>query len=303
MSVSPRLRAILLALLVTFLWSTSWVLIKIALAQIPPLTFAGLRYTLAALLLLPGLWRRRAALGALPGRAWGRLAVLGLVFYTLTQGGQFLTLNHLPAVTFSLLLNFSAVLVALFGIVALGEIPSRLQWGGMALFLGGVAVYFLPLAEGGQPMIGLALAGLTVCANAAAAVLGRGANREATLPPLLVTGVSMSVGAACLLGLGLALEGLPHLSPQSWGIVAWLAVVNTALAFTLWNRSLQTLSAVESSMINNTMLVQIAVLAWLFLGEPLGVRQVAGLALATVGIFLAHVRRSRPKSLPGSPTR
>lgn len=293
MRFSPRLRAILLALLVTFLWSTSWVLIKIALAEIPPLTFAGLRYALAALLLLPGLWRRRAVLISLPARAWGRLALLGLVFYTLTQGGQFLTLNHLQAVTFSLLLNFSSVLVALFGIVALGEVPSRLQWGGITLFLGGVAVYFLPLTGPGEPAVGLALAGLTVCANAAAAVLGRSANRERALPPLVVTGVSMAVGAACLLGLGLAVEGLPHLSPTSWGIVAWLAVVNTALAFTLWNRALQTLSAVESSMINNTMLVQIALLAWLFLGEPLGPGQVTGLALATVGIFLAHVRGSR----------
>jgi drug/metabolite transporter (DMT)-like permease len=302
MLLSPRLRAILLALLVTFLWSTSWVLIKIALVEIPPLTFAGLRYSLAALLLLPGLWRRRALLAALPAREWRRLVLLGLVFYTLTQGGQFLTLNYLQAVTFSLLLNFSAVLVALFGIVALGEVPSRLQWGGIALFLGGVAVYFLPLTGPGEPALGLVLAGLTVCANAAAAVLGRRANRERALPPLLVTGASMGVGAVCLLGPGLAVEGLPRLSLQSWAIVAWLAVVNTALAFTLWNRALQTLSAVESSMINNTMLVQIAVLAWLFLGEPLGPRQVAGLALAAVGIFLAHVRsrRERP-SRPASP--
>ena len=293
MIVSPRIRAILLALLVTFLWSTSWVLIKIALAEIPPLTFAGLRYTLAALLLLPGLWRRRAEMAALTGREWRRLAVLGLVFYTLTQGGQFAALNHLEAVTFSLLLNFSSVLVALFGIVALAEIPSRLQWGGMALFLGGVAAYFYPFSGSGQPALGLALAGLTVCANAAAAVLGRSANREGRLAPLTVTGISMGVGAACLLGLGLALEGLPRLSPASWGIVLWLAVVNTALAFTLWNRALQTLSAVEASMINNTMLVQIAVLAWLFLGEPLGLRQVAGLALAAAGIFLAQVRPPR----------
>jgi len=43
---SPRLRAILQALIVTFLWSTSWVLIKIGLEDIPAVTFAGLRYFL-----------------------------------------------------------------------------------------------------------------------------------------------------------------------------------------------------------------------------------------------------------------
>lgn len=101
----------------------------------------------------------------------------------------------------------------------------------------------------------------------------------------------MSVGGFCLLDLGLAVQGLPPLSRLAWGIVAWLAMVNTALAFTLWNRSLQELSAVESNVLNNTMLVQIAVLAWLSLGEPLSPRQVAGLALAAVGIFPAHLQR------------
>jgi drug/metabolite transporter (DMT)-like permease len=293
MRLAPRLRAILLALFVTFLWSTSWVLIKIALVEIPPLTFAGLRYTLAFLLLLPGLWRYREEVGALSLKDCGQLAVLGLVFYALTQGGQFLTLNHLEAVTFSLLLNVSALLVALFGIVALREVPSRLQWGGMVLFLGGVATYFFPFTDARASAPGLVLAGFTVVANAAAAVLGRSVNRSRSLSPLVVTGISMGVGSFCLLGLGLAVQGLPPLSLLGWGIVVWLAVVNTALAFTLWNRSLQELSAVESSMINNTMLVQISVLAWLFLGESLAVREVAGLALAAAGIFLAHVTPTR----------
>jgi drug/metabolite transporter (DMT)-like permease len=132
-------------------------------------------------------------------------------------------------------------------------------------------------------------------------VLGRSVNREKAIPPLVVTAVSMGTGAIPLLGVGLAVEGLPSLSPAGWGIIAWLAVVNTALAFTLWNRSLQRLSAVESSMINSTMLVQIAVLAWLFLGEQLAWRDVVGLIVATVGILMAHSqsgvhsRRHRPE--------
>jgi drug/metabolite transporter (DMT)-like permease len=46
---SSHTRAILQALLVTFLWSTSFVLIKIGLQDIPALSFAGLRYSLALL--------------------------------------------------------------------------------------------------------------------------------------------------------------------------------------------------------------------------------------------------------------
>lgn len=245
MGFSPRVRAILQALLVTFLWSTSWVLIKVALDEIPPLTFAGLRYTMAFLILLPGLWKHRADLHALAAQDWRRLAVLGLVFYTMTQGGQFLTLKHLEAVTFSLLLNFTSVLVAFFGIVVLREVPSRLQWAGLIVFIAGVVVYFLPVSGSGEPALGFVCAGFTVCANAAASVLGRSINRKNTIPPLVVTAVSMGIGAISLLGIGLAVEGLPLLSPAGWAIVAWLAAINTALAFTLWNKALQKLLPME----------------------------------------------------------
>ena len=293
MSFSPRLRAILQALFVTFLWSTSWVLIKYALNEIPPLIFAGLRYTLAFLILLPGLWRHKAKIRALSAGEWRRLAALGVVFYTLTQGGQFLTLNHLEAVTFSLLLNFTPVLVAFAGIIVLREAPSRLQWGGIITFIAGVLVYFLSASPSGKSVPGLVLAGFTVCANAAASLLGRSVNREKAIPPLVVTVISMGIGAISLLGIGLAVQEFPPLSPTGWAIILWLAIVNTALAFTLWNRTLRTLSAVESSVINNTMLVQIAVLAWLFLGERLVLRDVAGLALAMVGMLMVHVEPSR----------
>ena len=78
----------------------------------------------------------------------------------------------------------------------------------------------------------------------------------------------------------------------SWAIVLWLAVVNSALAFTLWNRTLRTLSAMESSIINNTMLFQIAALAWMFLGEGLGWREGAGMGLAAAGILAVQLRRT-----------
>jgi len=301
MHCSPRLRAILQALLVTFLWSTSWVLIKFALSEIPPLTFAGLRYSLAFLSLLPGLWKHKAALRGLSGKQWGQLAALGFTFYTLTQGGQFLTLNYLEATTFSLLLNFTTILVALFGILALREVPSRWQWAGIMLFLMGVLTYFYPVFVPAGQVMGLVFAGITVVANAAAALLGRSVNRGNKISPLVVTVISMGTGAILLLGIGLAVQGLPPLSWGSWVIIGWLAVVNTALAFTLWNITLQTLTAVESSIINNTMLVQIAVLAWLFLGERLSWNNVIGLLLATAGILIVQVapilRARNPKTI------
>lgn len=289
-----RIRALLQALLVTFLWSTSWVLIKRTLTDLPPLIFAGLRYTLAAVMLLPGLFRRRAEVRALTRADWLRLVALGLVLYTLTQGGQFVTLRHLEAVTFSLVLNFTSVLVALAGIWTLHERPGQLQWLGVALFGVGAIGYFWGGAALTGRTLGLVLACLTMGANAGASLLGRWVNRGQRLTPLVVTGISMGVGAVVMLVLGLVIEGWPSISLRSWAVILWLAVVNSALAFTLWNRSLVVLSAVESSVINNTMLIQIAVLAWLFLGERPTPLQIGGLVLAAVGVVLVQMKsRSR----------
>jgi drug/metabolite transporter (DMT)-like permease len=291
MKISPRLVAVLQALLVTLLWSLSWVLIKIGLVDIPPLTFAGLRYVLAFLCLLPIAWRRGEIvnLRRISPAGWGMLVVLGLVYYTATQGGQFFTLVYIPAANFSMLLNFTVVIVAVLGIFFLGERVTGGQWAGLAVFLGGVLLFFyqqiLPAGQRDELVVGYVAAGVTVIANALAALLGRAANRGRTLSPLAVTTVSMGVGSIVLLLIGLLVEPFPHLTINNWLLILWLAVVHTAFTFTLWNVTLRTLSASESAIINNTMLIQIALLAWIFLGESLSWQQVIGMLLAALGIF------------------
>ena len=293
-SQQPHFVPVLQALLVTFLWSTSWILIKFGLDEIPALTFAGLRYTLAFLVLAPVVaWKPeyRQAVASLSPQRWRQLIVLGLLFFTLTQGAMFMALANLPAMPVSLILSFSPAAVALLAIPMLGEYPSRLQWGGMTLFLVGVLAYFYPFAVPLKPL-GLAAALIGLLANVVSSVMGRAVNRRRDLHPLVVTVVSMGAGSVALLILGLILQGLPQLSLRNWGIVVYLAVVNTALAFTLWNLTLQRLTAMESSIINNTMLLQIVILAWLFLGEPLGWKVVLGIGLAALGALLVQVRKT-----------
>lgn len=286
-----RGRAVLLALLVTFLWSTSWIFIKWGLADIPPLAFAGLRYATAFVLLAPILWVRRAELRALRSGDWILVVALGVVLYALTQGSQFLALANLDATTLSLCLSMTVVLVALIGSATHKEAPRPLQWIGVAVAAAGAAVYFLSSwSTSGTPW-GFAFAALAVAANAAAALLGRQVNRRRLASPLVVTAASMGVGAALLLGAGWVIEGVPELSARSWGTICWLGLVNTALAFTLWSWTQQVLTAVESSVINNTMLIQVAFLAWAFLGETQGPIEIVGLAAVAFGTFLVQWRR------------
>lgn len=293
--LSPHTVSILQALLVTALWSSSWVLIKFGLEDIPALTFAGLRYMLAFLVLLPVAWRRGTfrSLRGLSRPVWVRLFVLGVLFYAVTQGAQFVGLALLPAITVNLLLNFTTVIVALMGMAWLAEHLTPLQWGGVILSLAGAMLYFIPVVIPPDQSWGVGIVGIGVLANAASGILGRAVNRAGTLPPLGVTVASMGVGAAILLGSGIAVQGLPLIPVQGWMSIIWLAVVNTAFAFTLWNHTLRTLRAVESSVINSMMLVQIPLLAWLFLGENPTGKEMFGMVLAGVGTLLVQIRRKR----------
>lgn len=290
----PHLTAVLQALFVAFLWSTSFVLIKIGLVNIPALTFAGLRYTLAFVCLIPIVLHSgyRSTLYNLPRQAWVYLLGLGLLLYAGTQGAQFMSLAFLPAVTVNLLWSFSTVVVALMGIVLLAEQPTWLQWFGTILATVGSVIYFYPISLSESQFFGVFVAIVGVCTNAGAAILGRHINRTRDLHPLIVTIVSMGIGSIVLLTTGLLTQGLPLLGLQSWIIVALLAVVNTAFAFTLWNQTLQVLSAMESSIINGTMLIWIPILAVIFLGERVTEKELIGLILAGIGTLLVQLRWS-----------
>lgn len=297
---SPQVLAVLQAVFVTVLWASSWVLIKLGLrASLPALTFAGLRYILAFLCLMPFVLinpTHRAALRAFTRADWGRLALLGIVYYTLTQGSQFLSLAYLPAAMVSLLLNLTPLVVGLFGIIFLREHPSSGQWLGIALTIIGVLLYFFPVNAAELHVFGLLVALGGVFSNAAGSLLGRQANRLANSSPLIITFISMGIGSILLLAMGITLQGFGALDLQGWLLIAWLAIVNTAFAFTLWNYTLRTLSAVESSVINSLMMPQIAVLAFIFLGETLTGKEIIGLLLVSVGVIVVQLQKRRSES-------
>jgi drug/metabolite transporter (DMT)-like permease len=221
------------------------------------------------------------------------LAALGLLLYAVTQGASFVALSLLPAVTVNLLWSFTSAAVAILSTLVLRERPTAIQWTGVGIGVLGAAIYLLPLAAPAGQTLGIVVAIVGVLANGAASILGRQFGRSGKLPPLVVTVASMGIGASVLLGAGLVFQGLPAMSLRSWAIVAWLAVVNTAFAFTLWNHTLRTLSATESTVINGTMLVWIPVLAVLFLGERLTGREVAGLAIVGLGALIVQLRGCR----------
>ncbi len=293
--------AVFQALFVVFLWATSWVFVKIGLQDIPPITFAGLRYFTAFLILAAFLFFNEAKheVKQLSKRMWQRLIVLGILMYAATQGAVFVTLDHLPAVTTNLLMSFSTIGVATLSIFWLSEKPTWLQWGGILLAISGAMIYFLPVSIRQSQMVGVivGLAGMTT--NVISSVLGREINRAEAHHPLVVTVISMGAGSILLLVAGFALEAPPVMTLQGWGIILWLALANTAFAFTLWNHTLRTLTATQSSVIGGTMMIWVPILAFLFIGENITSKEIVGLIITSIGTLIVQLRKF---SSPRNPT-
>lgn len=248
---------------------------------------------LAFICLLPFMLTRKriAEIKTIDQKNWIRLAALGFLFYTFTQGTQFIGLSLLPAVTVSLLLNFTPIIVAVMGIFLLSEKPSLLQWLGSVLFIVGILVYFYPINLPADRTLGVAIMIIGVLANAASSVLGRSINRSGKFDPLTVTIISMGIGSIVMMITGLIVQGLPLISFTNILFLFWLAIVNTAFAFTLWNLTLSKLTAMESSIINGTMLIQIAILAWMFIGEAITFKEGIGMFIAILGAVIVQIRR------------
>jgi drug/metabolite transporter (DMT)-like permease len=287
-----HLTAILQALLVTFLWSTSFIIIKLGLSEIPPLTYAGMRYFIAFLAFIPFILKPKniEQLKHLNSGQIKKLFLLGLIFYALTQGTQFIGLSLLPSVTVSLMLNFTPIVVAILGIIWLNEKPTLIQWIGTFTFIIGIVVYFIPLNSIVSQGFGILVMIVGVASNALSSILGRDINKKKNISPILVTFISMGFGSVILFSAGIIKDGIPEIGIITWILLLWLALVNTAFAFTLWNKTLRSLSAMESSIINGTMLIQIAFLAWIFLGESITIYKGIGMGIAAIGALLVQLK-------------
>jgi drug/metabolite transporter (DMT)-like permease len=302
-STRTRIIAVIQALFVTVLWSSSFIIIKFGLAEIPPLTFAALRYSLGSTILIALIFSKREMRTELRNRSrrwWISLFFYGCVYIAVAQGGQFLALLYLPAITYSLILNMTPLLVLIFAIPWIGEKPSSRESALVLLGVVGVLLYFFPLDFVGVSTIGLVIAVISLLANAVSSILGRSVNRRRDAPPIIITGIMMSVGSVFLLMFSIMIEPLQQFSPISWFYILWLAFVNTALAFTLWSRSQRVLRAIDMTLINSTMMPQIVILSIIFLGEYPDLLDWIGLAILAFSVtavqYLQTKRSEKLKS-------
>ena len=290
MTDNKRLIALAESFLVTLIWSSTFVVVKIGLETLGPLTIAGLRYLLGAIVLLPFLIKRRSLKISLPRKIWWRLILIGVSAYTLGNGALFWGLKYLPATTGSFLLSLIPLLVLAGGALLLKEIPTGWQIFGVILSLLGGGLFFSTGLQAGEPK-GLLFVGIGLVGILSFTLLGRSLAREKILDTLTLTTLPLAIGGLLSTLIALFVEGIPQFSGRSWLIVLWLAVVNTALGYMLYNHSLRELTALEINMIMNLSPLFTALLSWFMLGERLGPIQILGMVIMIVGvIFVQRVR-------------
>ena len=296
----PRARHVALAyaaaIVVTVLWSSSYVLIKWGLSDIPPLYFATLRYSLAFLVLVAveGAFGRREPRGGSVGkRQAGLLVIAGIAGYTVAQGLQFVGLYYLPAVTTSFLLNFNPFFVLALGMGLLGEGASTLQVGGLALALAGGWAFFSQKVSWGGQWLGVLVVVISGVGWAAYLVSVRMLHRTGYVGSLRLTTTTMGFGVVGMVVLTLLSGQYAPLTPTGIVIIVWLATANTALAFFMWNWALREIPAYELTVLQNVMLVEIALFAFVFLQETITTVMVVGMALVLAGVFVVQAQAGR----------
>jgi drug/metabolite transporter (DMT)-like permease len=196
----------------------------------------------------------------------------------------------MSATTGSFEMSLMPLLVLIAGIFWLKEVPTAIQAAGILIVVAGSALFFSPGLTVGEP-IGLVIVGIGLLGITLSGILGREVARVREVDTLFLTAIPLAFGGGLLLILGLVVEGTPRPTGTALLVVVWMAVVNTALAYLLYNHSMQVLTAFEVNIMMNLTPLATAGLAWRFLGERLEAVQIAGMLVVIAGVGLVQWRR------------
>jgi len=290
------------ALVVTLslIWASSFLLIKIAVHEVPPVTMAAVR-VLIAFVILYLLMRLRGQELAPPwgagGRAqWGHFLVIGMlgngIPFSLVSWGEIEITAALAAILIGVMPVFTVIFAHGFGVERVTG-PRRLA--GVAAGTAGLVVLMGPavLTElGGAALHELALIG-AAASYAATAVYARRLTLRLPLVPLAAG--SMAASTAVMVPAALILEAPWRLSPGAGavGAVALLGIVATGFASIIYFRLLASAGPTFASTINYLIPVFGVALSIVLLGESVGPREVAAMVLILSGIALVRAPASR----------
>lgn len=271
------------------IWSTGFVVARLAMPHAPPLGFLCWRY--AASLLAFGAWIAMVRAPWPKGRAqWGHLAVSGVLMHAGYLGGVWAAVRlGMPAGTTALIVGLQPLLTALWvsrGGAGGGQAAvSRTQWMGLLLGLAGLACVVWPklgLGEVTGTNLALALAAL------ASITTGTLYQKHHVVPADVRTGNFVQLAAALAVSLPLALlePGTVNWHPDLLVALAWSVLVLTLGGSSLLMVLIQRGAATRVTSLLYLVPPCTALLAWWLFGERMAASGWLGMALCAVGVGL-----------------
>jgi len=268
------------------LWSSAFVATRAGLAGVSPLAFLTARFALAALVLVALAAVLRSDWAALSG-VWPHLVVSGVLINALYLSGAYIALDHIDAATMALVGTLHPLVTAVLARFMLGERLRPMQKLGFALGIGGVVLVVGPRASAPGDLWGVLAGFLGVCSLALGTVHYRKYCRG--VPLRLANTVQLATAAATCAVLTLAAEDVVW----TWTGATLASLLYLALAVSLGAPVLLMLMlrhGEAGKVASNFYLTPgiTAAMGWAFLGEALGPIALAGIAVASLGVWLAQ---------------
>lgn len=276
------LRDLLLGLTVIVIWALNIIVIKVGVADMPPLLLMMLRFSLVAALLVPFTRFTRRQL------PW--LLLLSVSFGGLHFPLLFLGLGQAEAGTGALLVQMGTPFATLLAAAFLKDRLDRRRWLGLAMSFGGVVVL------AGGPSLPAPLPTALLLASAFFWAVSNLIIKVAPpIPPLTLAGW-IALFAIPQVGLGSWLfesdqwASLGHAGWSGWGAVFYTAVMSSIVAYGVWYRLLQKHPVSRVVPLSLLMPVFAVLLGMWLLGDPLGASKLIGGLLVVAGLAVINVR-------------
>src|SRR5882724_236792 len=283
-------------LLLCCIWGSTWLFIKLGLRDLPPLTFAGIRFVIAAIILFALILARRVPLPN-KKRDWILLAVTGVMSFSLNYGlvfwGEQYISSGLAALLQSTLPAFGLIIAHFY---LPGERMTLPRIAGVLLGVVGVGVIFSNQLQVSGPRALWGSAALVLSAFYAAYANVLVKTYGLNLQPSVLAAGQMLFGLIPLLLIGIPLEGNPlkfHWTPIAVISLLYLAVVGTVIAFLLYYWLMHNMDVTKTMLIALVTPVVAVILGMLVLKEELHWRTLIGGAMIMSGIALIVARKSR----------
>lgn len=300
-----KLKNFLLLVLLAALWGPSFLFIKVAVAEIPPLTLVLGRVGMAAVLLTIFLLVQGKSLPR-SRTVWRHLAVMGLVHNTIPfvlfgWGEQYID-SALASILNGTTPLFTIVLAHYF--VADDRLtPTKLV--GVLIGFAGLMLLITPSLTDGLQVTTLGLLAIALASLLYGVAIVYSRNHLRGLPPLVAPAGQMIMATIYLLPLSLLIDrpfSLPTPSLPVIGSMVALGVLGTAVAFVVYYRLLETAPASYVSMTTYLIPVFGVILGVLVLNEQLTWHAYAGFALILLGVMIVNgllkLGVKRPSPLP-----